>query len=176
MTLYVIHNTVSNKYYIGKTEKPLAERWAIHVRDANRGLKFHISCSIRKYGPEVFRIYPLMELASRTELNRWEKDLIALFRARDHEVGYNEAFGGDGGVMPAGIRVGRRRGTKQPLHAIIMTSSKNKGKKRTKAVRLKLAAICRRISAARKGIPATAAQKLNLVKGRVKGKRWTHHA
>jgi group I intron endonuclease len=102
----MIINDSNGKYYVGKHKgSDLQKYFRRCLREAQAGLtksrsKPHLYAAIRKHGPEVFRIHPLMStIKTDAELYHWEEFLIGLFKAR--EVGYNIAAGGDcPGIVP----------------------------------------------------------------------------
>lgn len=97
MVIYLIHNTVNGKYYVGKTTKPLAQRWSQHKYSAKNGSMTHLHCAIRKDGADKFVISPIMStLITEEQLNEQEQFLISLFKASDPKYGYNLTSGGDG--------------------------------------------------------------------------------
>lgn len=97
MVLYLIHNKINGKYYVGKTIYSLERRWSEHQTDARSGSSSYLHRAIRKYGAENFVISPLMStLGSDEELKKWEVELISLFRANDPNHGYNLTKGGEG--------------------------------------------------------------------------------
>lgn len=95
--IYAIRNLENNKAYIGKTAKSLAVRWANHLYEVRSGSRFFIHKAIRKYGTESFTMLPLCECAEAS-LDRFEKLYIALFETTNSSKGYNQTFGGEGGV------------------------------------------------------------------------------
>lgn len=97
MVVYLVHNTVNGKYYVGKTIGSLKQRWAVHKSYAKRGSTSYLHRAMRKYGAENFVISPLMStLTTDADLLHWEKELIALFMANDPAHGYNLTQGGEG--------------------------------------------------------------------------------
>lgn len=100
MFIYLITNSVTDKYYVGKTTSSDLPKYLLRkTNDALSGHSFcpHLYNAIRKYGRDKFSIHPLMStLTSNSELLRWEMELIALFKSRDPKIGYNVTPGGDG--------------------------------------------------------------------------------
>jgi hypothetical protein len=95
--------TGTGKYYVGKTintdlQKYLKEQ----LKRAKRASKAkpYLYNAMRKYdNPTDWHIHSLMStLPSDPEIQKWEIELIALFRTRDPQVGYNLTAGGDGGA------------------------------------------------------------------------------
>ena len=101
MLVYCIENVVTRKRYIGVTTTTISVRWNAHVYRAMRGTssKTALSCAIRKYGPESFRIEEIASLQDRTwaELCDLEKTLIRELGTKAPN-GYNMTDGGDGTV------------------------------------------------------------------------------
>jgi group I intron endonuclease len=100
MLVYQAYNPISNKFYIGKTTKPLYVRRERHLKDAARkSNKSMFHKSIRKHGIEVFDWCVLGFGRSVDELNKLEKYWIDLVKRAGHGI-YNMTQGGDGGSVP----------------------------------------------------------------------------
>jgi group I intron endonuclease len=88
VSIYKTVCVVNGKIYIGKTSKS----------DPNYlGSGLLLKRAIKKYGKENFKKEILEECKTIEELNEREKHWIKELRSTDHEVGYNIAFGGNGG-------------------------------------------------------------------------------
>lgn len=97
MIVYQAHNPISNRFYIGKTTKPIWIRRKRHAVDAERGNTnslFHKA--IRKYGIDVFDWCVLAHASSVDELNRMESYWISLAESSGNSL-YNLRPGGTGG-------------------------------------------------------------------------------
>lgn len=96
MFVYKITNIVDGKFYIGKTQKTLEERFKRHlIRKSSPKLMAAIS----KYGKENFKIELIDKATSKEELNTKEKYWIEKLMAIEN--GYNLTYGGDGGIPTA---------------------------------------------------------------------------
>lgn len=91
MIIYKITNLINNKIYIGKSIK----------NDPNYfGSGLLINKSIKKYGIENFKKDIIDEsISSINDLNEKEKFWIKYFNSIDLNIGYNIAYGGDGGDL-----------------------------------------------------------------------------
>jgi group I intron endonuclease len=97
MIVYQAHNPVTNRYYIGKTIKPLWARRTRHAKDAEKK-RTHSSFhrAIRKHGIQVFDWVVLHYADSVEEMNREEAKWIRWLNQAGHS-NYNLRPGGDGG-------------------------------------------------------------------------------
>lgn len=99
MFIYKIVNAVNGKLYIGKTEKTLVQRWAIHVKNCNNKVNRRLYDAMNKYGIDNFHI-ELIECATDVKtLNEREKYWISYYKTTDKNFGYNMTEGGDGGRL-----------------------------------------------------------------------------
>jgi group I intron endonuclease len=95
-TIYLVTCTVTGKYYVGQTMRPLKVRWRVHCNAARKGVITHFYNAIRKYGSEAFIIESLVDgLPTKTAADLMEKVWIVALNARDREYGYNTTSGGD---------------------------------------------------------------------------------
>ncbi len=93
----MLTNKTNGKYYVGQCTREWKYRWALHKSQAKGGQRTHICSAIRKYGPEVFEMQELATTTTQEELDRLEVLWILVLDARNPEVGYNLALGGQGG-------------------------------------------------------------------------------
>lgn len=94
--VYVIHNLLNNKIYVGKT-KNLKRRWSSHLSFAKGNItNQYIHKAIRKYGSNNFVFSLIQELFNETECNKAEQYWINYFNSRNSKYGYNLTDGGDG--------------------------------------------------------------------------------
>lgn len=114
--IYAVVNLVNRKYYIGRSERPLLFRWFEH--QSASGECPYLDNAIKFYGKENFTIYIITCCNDLKKLKDLEIFWIALLNARDHEIGYNIAVGGQGfqaGVLhPFAGKVGPNKGKKFP--------------------------------------------------------------
>jgi len=93
--IYVIHNIVNIKVYVGKTENP-SKRWNEH----RQGRDQHIDKSMKKEGIHNFYFSTIQEVKTEREVNRAETYWISFYKANakrhGDEYGYNLADGGEG--------------------------------------------------------------------------------
>lgn len=96
--IYKITNLINNKIYIGYTKKSLEERFAMHCHANIYHNKMLIVKAIKKYGKENFKIELLEESEDDKYIHK-EREVywINKLDAKNPKVGYNIAFGGDGG-------------------------------------------------------------------------------
>lgn len=100
-SLYIIHNLLNNKVYIGKTYNSIEYRFKEHIKDAftidyktlEYKYDYKLYRAIRKYGQEYFKI----ELIGKFEegiLEQKEQEYIAKYDS--YHNGYNSTLSGDG--------------------------------------------------------------------------------
>ena len=90
--IYIHRNKINNKAYIGQTSVKPEYRWGHGKRYYHNE---HFSRAIEKYGWDNFEHIIFATDLTAEEADRLERLLIALFDTRNHEYGYNIAFGGD---------------------------------------------------------------------------------
>ena len=96
--IYKLTNLKNNKFYIGKTTRTLEIRWKEHCWEANNNRYFtKLYEDMRKYGIENFKKEIIEDNILDEELDKKEQFYIDKFDARNENIGYNEAFGGNGG-------------------------------------------------------------------------------
>jgi hypothetical protein len=95
--IYGVQNTVSKKWYIGKTKNGLQRRRSEHLRvlRSNKHHSIKLQNSFNKHGESVFQWHVLEDRIPEKISADKEKRWIALFDA--HKNGYNMTEGGDGG-------------------------------------------------------------------------------
>lgn len=96
--IYKTTNLVNGKIYIGKhSTKKVRDTQLLDESYFGSGIK--LNKAINKYGLENFTVEILEWCDSKDELNIREKYWISSLNARDYNVGYNLASGGDGGDL-----------------------------------------------------------------------------
>lgn len=98
--VYIVHNIVNNKVYVGKTNDP-KKRWRKHVEAAmsdREDHKFYIHRAIKKYGADNFIFTSIQEFGTEREQDLAEKYWIRYFNSRNNKFGYNLTDGGEGCV------------------------------------------------------------------------------
>lgn len=92
--IYMIHNKINNKVYIGQTVD-IDNRWMQHrsrLRCQNHENK-HLQAAYNLYGEDAFE-YVLLEECERNELN--EKEIFYIQYYDSYKTGYNQDLGGQG--------------------------------------------------------------------------------
>lgn len=96
--VYLIHNIVNNKVYIGKSQNP-AKRWKKHIVVAfckRKIEKFYIHHAIKKYGPDNFIFSIIQKFEEQKVCDEAEKYWIVFFDTKNSKFGYNLTDGGEG--------------------------------------------------------------------------------
>lgn len=117
--IYIITNTLDDKIYIGQHSSN-------KLNDNYFGSGLHIKRAIKKYGKENFTKEILAYADTQEPLNWLEKYYIKKFKSQNPKIGYNIAFGGDGGYIPK-TEDGKKR-----------ISEKHKGKHHTEEAKQKM--------------------------------------
>ena len=89
--IYKITNIITNKVYIGQTNKTIQERFERHLYDALRNpkpLKTKLACAIRKYGEKAFKI-ELIELIEGTTEQITDREYFWISYYDSVSKGYN---------------------------------------------------------------------------------------
>ena len=146
MIVYKAKNLINNKVYIGITSRSLEQRKKEHINRKDTKCIFHNA--IRKYGEEYFEWSIIDECNTYEDLLELEQHYIWLYRANEHDYGYNMTEGGEGTV-----------GLKDSEETRLKKSESKKGKKLSEESKKK-------ISLAKIGIPRTeeTKQKLSLAR------------
>ena len=92
MYIYKITNTVTNKFYIGKTIKSIEERFQKHKYTTKYNSQTHLHRSMRKHGEQAFIITLLETVVNPEELNDRE-----IYWVSKLNPDYNMTTGGEGG-------------------------------------------------------------------------------
>jgi group I intron endonuclease len=90
-SIYRIINKVNCKFYIGKTTKPVEDRFKAHIKN-HKKQNTYLYRAMRKYGVDQFVIDQLEQVADKNQLNEKEKYWISQLSPH-----YNMTIGGDGG-------------------------------------------------------------------------------
>lgn len=98
MIIYKITNLLNNKVYVGQTTKALDERWKQHKRNIREGRKYHLYNAIRKYGIDNFKVEVIDKAESFIDLSLKEIFWIQFYNTTNRKFGYNDTFGGEGGI------------------------------------------------------------------------------
>lgn len=97
MIVYLIHNIVNGKYYVGWTSLSFRQRWKIHCDSAKKET-WHFSRAIKKYGADSFFYEILSVVESEQQAKQLEQLWILTLRSYDPQVGYNMTYGGESGL------------------------------------------------------------------------------
>ena len=94
--IYQITNDINNKIYIGKTIKPVEQRFQEHIRESQkeRSENRPLYLAMNKYGIEHFSISILEFVENISQLSEREKYWIE--QKGSFKNGYNATLGGDG--------------------------------------------------------------------------------
>lgn len=130
LSIYCLHNIITDENYVGQTSKPIEERWKQHQRDSRRERYQHYPLyrAIRKYGENNFELLFLGTTNSVEQSDNLEKVWIILLQSRVHVHGYNIKEGGQGK-------------TSNPLEVNLKIGLKNKGKTRSEETRKKMSLV-----------------------------------
>jgi group I intron endonuclease len=90
-SIYRITNKVNGKFYIGKTTKPVEQRFKAHIKN-HKKQNTYLYHAMRKYGIDQFFVEQLEVVEDKTQLNQKEKYWIS-----ELHPNYNMTVGGDGG-------------------------------------------------------------------------------
>ena len=96
MLIYLLHNTVNGKGYVGQTTGTLTKRLYGHKWDSTKKRGRIIHRAIAKYGFDSFKVSVLKTCASQEELDAEEIRFISELGTLAPK-GYNLALGGNGG-------------------------------------------------------------------------------
>lgn len=107
-SIYRITNKVDGRFYIGKTTKPVEERFKAHIKN-HKKQDTYLYRAMRKYGIEQFIIEQIESVSDKTELNEKEKYWISQLSPN-----YNMTIGGDGGDTSASPKY--KLGMKNRIH------------------------------------------------------------
>ncbi len=100
-------NMITNKVYIGITSRSPKDRWGkngngyLRKKENGEYIQPLIARAILKYGWEAFEHIILFEGLSKAEAKQKEKELIAKYKSRDPNFGYNISAGGEGNIRYA---------------------------------------------------------------------------
>ena len=89
MLVYMFLNTVTQKVYVGATDKTLDDRWKSHLKSAAGGSNYRFHRALREWPEEVWLQVVLANCYSIEELSSAETWWIATTAASDDGVGYN---------------------------------------------------------------------------------------
>ena len=98
MIIYKITNTITNKCYVGQTQRTMNKRFQEHIRHSKHGVITCLYNAMRKYGVENFEIVEIDRATTADELNQKEIYWISKLNTMSPN-GYNEMAGGDNNPM-----------------------------------------------------------------------------
>lgn len=128
--IYLVTNQINGKRYVGVTGRSINTRWKEHIAHAlaNRTRSI-LSKAIRKYGKESFDVVQIASCLSPEDARYVESDVIKSLAPE-----YNQTGGGE-------FTIGR----KLSATTIEKIATKNRGKKRTDAMKLEQSEIKKRM-------------------------------
>ena len=91
--IYIIHNNINNKKYIGQTSKDLKIRFSRHCWNSESNKNTPITLAIKKYGKENFKIELIETVSSLEEANKQEVYWVNFYNSFCPN-GYNLKAGG----------------------------------------------------------------------------------
>lgn len=95
-TIYVLHNTINSKVYVGQTWQTLHDRFDHGNGYANC---LYLWNAIKKYGTDSF-YYEILTVCSTQEIaDYWEEYFISKFDSCNRNKGYNLRSGGSRGLQ-----------------------------------------------------------------------------
>lgn len=98
MQIYKITNLITGKVYVGQTTMSVEQRWALHIRDFERGRKatYPLYRAFAKYGVDKFKVEVIHDnIETCEELDRLERHYIKELNTMSPN-GYNLTAGGQG--------------------------------------------------------------------------------
>jgi group I intron endonuclease len=96
--IYLIHNIINNKVYVGKATNPKT-RWRRHRHAADGKCSekiFYLHRAIKKYGVDNFTFTVFQQYLSEKDAFLAETYWIKYFNSKNSEYGYNLTNGGEG--------------------------------------------------------------------------------
>jgi len=93
--IYKYTNRVNGKVYVGKTSRPLNERYREHKYRAKSGRNLHWANAVSKWGLDAFDFEILCEV-SEADSSLAEMLFIAALHSSESCFGYNSTEGGEG--------------------------------------------------------------------------------
>lgn len=125
-SIYRITNKVNGKFYIGKTTKPVEQRFKNHIQN-HKKQNTYLYHAMRKYGVEQFIVEQIELVLEKNQLNEKEKYWISQLSPQ-----YNMTIGGDGGDTSSSpnykIGMKNRVHPHNPTYGMLGKSSPMKGK------------------------------------------------
>lgn len=101
-TIYKITNKINGLCYIGKTVRPVSDRWHEHLRDFKEYIQqqqttIPLYNAFNTYGIDNFNFQIVETNIPNNEINNKERYYIQFFHSKIKDNGYNVTDGGDGG-------------------------------------------------------------------------------
>jgi len=94
--IYVIKNDVNEKLYVGQTTYGVKQRFSNHI-SSSRNVKTALYGAFKKYGVESFKIFKVIKLDNKEEMDEMEMFLIDELNTI-YPHGYNMTKGGEGSI------------------------------------------------------------------------------
>ena len=145
----MIENILNGKFYIGKTVKPVQERFKRHIQCAKKRVNCKLYDAMNHYGIDKFVVHVIEDnIQSEDILN--EREIYWIAKLNAIENGYNMAAGGNGGasIVPKHWDVNHHknfydylynRGGIEMIRKRMKENNPMKGRKHTKESREKMA-------------------------------------
>lgn len=142
--IYLIHNNITNKYYIGQTIKDVNFRWKQHIIDSKNSslpmYNYYLHKSIRKYSAENFTITTLCTITANDNYIKEALNWMESYYIEEYDSfnqGYNLTLGG-GGILGRKGKLSPNYGKKFSATHKSKISESHKGKKFTEEHKEKL--------------------------------------
>jgi predicted GIY-YIG superfamily endonuclease len=90
--IYIIHNIIDNKIYVGKSANPI-KRWIKHnsiAQSKRKREKFYLHSAIQKYKKQNFTFSIIQNFKSEQECSLAEIYWINYFQSNNNKYGYNQ--------------------------------------------------------------------------------------
>lgn len=181
--VYLIHNILNNKVYVGKTNNPLF-RWGKHLSTSKcirNKEKYYLHRAIAKHGKYNFQFSIIQQYNNEKDVNLGEIYWIKFFQSKNNQFGYNLTDGGEGASGRITSEVTRQKmrekaiGRKHTEETKQLLREINRGKIPYNLERLKVINVGRilsedhrkKISEARQGMKFTEEHKNNMSKSQM---------
>ena len=90
MMVYMLLNTITERAYVGATDKTLEERWQRHLNDSRSGSAAPLHVALREWPEALWLPVVLVNCYTTEELSAAEAWWIERTEVHDPQVGYND--------------------------------------------------------------------------------------
>lgn len=119
--VYITHNLISNKYYIGKCKYSRRNSWETYL-----GSGKYLKNAINKYGIENFKKYIIKECKTEKELIESEEYYLEKYKAYEYGNNfYNISNTGSGGYLLSGYSEEQKQQYSKKMSNIMKEKSKD---------------------------------------------------